>query len=59
MLSSSEEGLVNLVTDKINLQITVEDQRHWIEEINNINGIINVYTRQTTVQIVTVLEKQY
>ncbi|WP_142433793.1 ABC transporter ATP-binding protein [Enterococcus mundtii] len=55
----SEEELVNLVTDKINLQITVENPEALdIEEINNINGIINVSLDKQQVQIVTVLESK-
>jgi len=55
----SEEELVNLVTDKINLQITVENPEALdLEEINNINGIINVSLDKQQVQIVTVLESK-
>ncbi|MFP1647706.1 ABC transporter ATP-binding protein [Enterococcus mundtii] len=55
----SEEELVNLVTDKINLQITVENPEALdIEEINTINGIINVSLDKQQVQIVTVLESK-
>ncbi|PQC29547.1 ABC transporter ATP-binding protein [Enterococcus mundtii] len=55
----SEEELVNLVTDKINLQITVENPEALdIEEINIINGVINVSLDKQQVQIVTVLESK-
>ncbi|MBO0460488.1 MULTISPECIES: ABC transporter ATP-binding protein [unclassified Enterococcus] len=55
----SEEDLVSLVIDKINLQITVENPESLnIQEISDINGVINVSLEKQQLQIMTLLESK-